>query len=88
MASSGDRLWAKCWDITQRMDDESVRTAHVRVILLPFLRDLGYPTWFLETIVQFTRGVLTAGRPYSLEEVVFLLERTYGISPASPVPRS
>ena len=80
-------LLARSWARTQLIEDERVRAEHIRYILLPYLRDLGYPNWFHVVIVNFTRGVVDTGRPYSLEELVSLLECTYGISPASPVPR-
>jgi hypothetical protein len=83
-----ERHWAILWELAQRSDDDIIRAADARVNLMPFLRDLGYPVWFLETIVNFLRGVLSTGRAYTLEEMVRLLELTYGISPASPVPRS
>ena len=87
MPSLYERSWARSWARTQLIGDERVRTEHIRYLLLPYLRDLGYPKWFHEVIVNFTRGVVDTGRPCSLEELVFLLERTYGISPAWPVPR-
>ena len=87
MPSTYERLWSRSWERAQRIEDEAVRTEYIRVVLLSYLRDLGYPNWFHVVIVNFTRGVVEIGRPYSLEELVSLLEHTYGISPASPVPR-
>ena len=83
--------------------DDIIRTAHVRANLMIFMRDLGFtrpvtigtmtlpagrfPGWFLETIVNFLRGVLRTGRLYTLEEVTRLLERTYGMGPGAAGPR-
>ena len=47
-----------------------------------------FPHWFLQTITNFLRSVLRTGRPYSLEEAVRLLARTYGVSPGSVGPRA
>ena len=102
MALSAERRWAICWELAAN-PDEIVRAAHVRANLMPFLLDSGFtrpvtigpmplpagrfPGWFLEAIVNVLRGVLRTGRPYTLEEVVRLLERTYGMSPGSVGPR-
>ena len=102
MALSLERRWAICWELAAT-SDEIIRAVHVRTNLMPFLLDFGFtrpvmigtmtlpagrfPDWFLETIVNFLRGVLRTGRLYTLEEVTRLLERTYGMGPGAVGPR-
>ena len=99
MASS--LRWVSCWELAAT-SDEIIRAVQVRISLMPFLQDFGFtrpvmigtmtlpagrfPDWFLETIVSFLRGVLRTGRQYTFEEVLRLLERTYGMSPGSVGP--
>ena len=86
MPSSYEWLWSRTWERAQNISDESLRPDYIRIVTLPYFRDLEYPEWFHTVIVNFTRGVLSTGRPYTLEEVVTLLEATYGISPAFRLP--
>ena len=86
MPSSYEWLWSRTWERALNITDEELRTEYIRVVMLSYLRDLGYPEWFHVVIINFTRGVLSTGRAYTLEELVSLLESTYGISPAFRLP--
>ena len=93
--------WEICWELAST-SDETTRALHVRVNLMHFLQGYGFtraviigtmqlpaglfPEWFQETVVNFLRGVLRTGRQYTFEEVLRLLERTYGMSPGSVGP--
>ena len=102
MALSVERRWAICWELAAN-PGEIIRAVHVRTNAMPFLQDFGFtrpvmigtvtlpagrfPDWFLETTANFLRGVLRTGRPYTLEEAMRLLERTYGMGPGAVGPR-